>query len=83
MGQGLQRQGLLLLALFMATQTFNGRPEMHFFFLGGASYMDGSHELSDPKVRAEAPGNLADRNSPWAQQRPHSATAIGRQAQLA
>ena len=45
--------------------------------------MDGSHELSDPRVRAEASGNLADRNSPWAQLRPHSATAIGRQAQLA
>ena len=53
------------------------------FFLGGASYTDGSHEPSDPRVRAEAPGNLANRGSPWAPLRPHSATAIGRQAQLA
>jgi hypothetical protein len=37
--------------------------------------MDGSHEQSDPRVRAEAPGNLADRGSPWAHLRPHSATA--------
>ena len=62
-----------------------GARKMHFFFffLGGASYMDGSHELSDPRVRAEAPGNLADRSSPWAQLRPHGATAVGRQARLA